>query len=829
MHTHTHPRSGPAATVSWFLTITVAFAAYATSQCAPQWQQGPPVPGTDNNVYAVTEWDPDGPGPSTPVLVFAGNFTAAGHVVANRVVAFDPANGTWTPLGSGRDAVGALAVLPNGDLVAASSVFASTFTHYVERWNGTAWVPLGTAFNGGVGSLAVLPNGDLIAAGNFTQASGTAANRIARWDGSAWSPLGVGLSAEVMELAVLPNGDLVVGGWFSQAGGILVNSIARWDGAGWSSLGAGMNGYVFGLTIAPNGDVIAGGPFFSAGGTQATGIARWNGTFWSNLGAGLPGDSPSVVAALPNGDILAGSNRLMRWNGVAWSQLGAMSGSLSGLLPTNGAIVVGGSFGSVDGVVAANIAIWNGLAWSQFGPPSAPTKLGVIGAGLDSAPILAARDSVNGVIPSRVSRWTGSAWSTLGAGFTGGFESLLTTSNGDFVVGGLFFAVGGVPVNSIARWDGSTWSPLGSGVTGGSGGVLALAELPGGDIVAGGSFTTAGGVPAARIARWNGSTWSPIGAGLGAFVTALAAEANGDFVAGGTSSLLGGSSVARWNGTNWVGLGSISGSVTALLVLPGGDIVAGGTFAVAGGAPVARITRWNGTTWLPLGSGMSSTSGSPNIKGLVGLPDGDLVASGFFTHAGGLPAAGIARWDGGQWISLASNVAGATRSLAIAPDGSILCAQSTVVDGVVSAGFARLWTPCPATALPSGVGCTGSGGANVLAALALPWTGATYRGLATGMPAAGVALGVYGLSSLAVPLPSLVPEGVAGCVLQASPDFVVTLLPNGGKVATQLSLPNTATLVGLPLYEQVLALDFLGGSFSALTGTNRLVLTIGTL
>jgi hypothetical protein len=46
--------------------------------------------------------------------------------------------------------------------------------------------------NSSVYSLAV-SGSDLYAGGEFTKASGVAANRIAKWNGSSWTALGSGL------------------------------------------------------------------------------------------------------------------------------------------------------------------------------------------------------------------------------------------------------------------------------------------------------------------------------------------------------------------------------------------------------------------------------------------------------------------------------------------------------------------------------------------------------------------------------------------------------------------------------------------------------------
>jgi hypothetical protein len=181
-------------------------------------------------------------------------------------------------MGSGLSStVLALAVLPNGDLIAAGEFGATggTTVNRIARWNGISWEPLGTGMNSGVAALAVLPNGDLIAGGSFTTAGGVAANRIARWDGTSWSPLGTGMNSNssVLTLAVLPTGELIAGGGFATAGGVTVNNLARWDGTSWSPVGTGTSGAVFALASLPNGDLIVGGSFTAVGGVVALSVA----------------------------------------------------------------------------------------------------------------------------------------------------------------------------------------------------------------------------------------------------------------------------------------------------------------------------------------------------------------------------------------------------------------------------------------------------------------------------------------------------------------------------------------------------------------------------
>jgi hypothetical protein len=262
-----------------------------------------------------------------------------------------------------------------------------------------------------------------------------------------------------------------------------------------------------------------------------------------------------------------------------------------------------------------------------------------------------------------------------------------------------------------------------------------------------------------------------------------------------------------------------------MTTLANGDLVAGGDFPAMGGVVVNYIARWNGTSWAALGSGMNSS-----VTALTTLPNGDLLASGNFTTAGGVSANGLARWNGASWSALSSGRNQGASAFAVRPNGDVMAGGTfTIVNGAVSAYLAQLTTTCPATAVAAGTGCTGSGGPNVLTATTLPWTGSTFRALATGMPANGLALGVRGLTTAATPLATILPQGVAGCTLLVSPDLTDLHVPTAGSLQTQFAIPNTVALANQILHYQVVSLELaVPGSITALTSTNALTLTLGT-
>jgi len=210
--------------------------AFASAQCGFTWLPNDGVPGVRGAVDALCQWDPDGVGPVSPLVVIAGEFGIAGDRFARRIA-------TWDPIAS-------------------------------------QWAALGTGLGGAVRAVVATPVGEVFAGGAFVEAGGVACSRVARWNGSVWSPLGTGTNDDVNALLALPNGDVVAGGRFTTAGGVVAAHVAVWDGGQWSAMAGGITAEVRDLVRLANGDVVA---------TTATEVWRWNGTQWSVLGRAFAG------------------------------------------------------------------------------------------------------------------------------------------------------------------------------------------------------------------------------------------------------------------------------------------------------------------------------------------------------------------------------------------------------------------------------------------------------------------------------------------------------------------------------------------------------------
>ncbi|HPD31798.1 MAG TPA: dockerin type I domain-containing protein [Phycisphaerae bacterium] len=688
----------------------------ASAACGFDWKPGESPQGLSYEGYAMAVYD-DGGGPA---LYVAGGFETAGGVKVCGVARWD--GRYWSPVGggvskpSGCGQVKAL-VVHDGELVAAGSfaMAGNTAAANIARWNGSRWAPLGEGTNFDVLALAIYGN-DLIAAGNFTTAGGVSANRIARWNGETWSPLGSGLNDAVGTLHV-HEGELIAGGRFTMAGGLKANQIARWNGSEWQSVGggvtAGSNPNVSAL-LSYGDHLVVGGFFAALGGVACKNIGIWDGSKWAPLGEGT--DASVLDLTLYNGELIAGgffekaggkpARHIARWDGETWSPLaGGLMSYVIALAVYGDDLIATGSGTVAGGVRADNIARWDGTRWFP------------LGAAMDHSPYAFADYNgeliaggeftyLNGVRCNGIARWSGSAWVSLGEGVAGGKDGTqvraLTVYRGELIAGGNFAQAGRVGAKNVARWNGSSWAPLGQGF---NGPVRALIVCKG-ELIAGGTFTTSGGTTLNGIARWDGEAWMPLGNGVSGTwspgVYCLAAFA-GDLYAGGLFLKAGGETVnhvARWDGAEWHSLtGGVTGSgypdvpVTALAVF-NDELIAGGLFTAAGGVHAAGVARWDGKGWSAM---EDENAGGPRQVHSLAVHNGQLIVGGSFPSQGLLSADGLGRWDGAAWSPVGRGIAmGSVYAMAV-HRGELLAGGSFLAaGGKTSARFAR-WAPVEPT------------------------------------------------------------------------------------------------------------------------------------
>ena len=836
-----------AALVARTTLVGALLTASAAAQCQIGAQVEVGIAGMNAEALASVLWDPDGAGPAGPQLVLGGKFTAAGDIDANRVVRCDPVTEQWSPLGSGLDGnVKALAVSPSGVLYAGGTfqTAGGVTVRGLARWDGVAWQPVGglaslPAFY--VHALTFLPNGDLIVAGYGTP-SGTLPGHLARWNGTTWSWLGGDADGDVFALCTMPNGDLVAGGWFTTIGGTSAASIARWNGTAWSPLGAGFDHAVYTLSSTSYGTLFAGGNFSASGSTATSGVAQWNGTAWQPLGSGCSAAVHSSLVAA-NGDLVvvgdfatAGGQSaagIARWNGTTWSSMGTGSWAVvqfcsSVIELPNGDVVVCKSMGPYwNAGPGQRLMRWTGAAWRAMGDGIDGQVVRVLTMPNGDDLVLGYFTHIGGVAAPWCARRGSAGWSPLGSGLDRAAECALLDAGDALIVGGRFTTAGGAPAAGLAYWDGVAWYPMLTTLAGANSVVRALARLPNGELLIAGQFTAVDGVAANNIARWDGSAWHALGSGLQGgpgFVRCLLVLPNGELLVGGNFTQAGGTpvtSIARWNGSAWsplVPFTNSNGLVASLQLLDNGDVLATGSFTLSP-SNSRNIARWNGSNWQPLSGGLTSTQWDAIV-----LPDGDLLAS----HT---PSSGSTRMDrfhGTSWLPLAAMPHAELTDAKIDADGSVLAAVVRKRDSGFAFSLMRLATTCPAAVTPLGTACAGSAGPVTLTAASLPWTGATFRTVATGFPANSIGLLATGVNTTNVPLATILPQGLPGCALFVQPLVLLTVLPSGGTATSALALPDSMAFAGFAMHQQVVVAELGGSGLSAFSSSNGLSLTVGT-
>jgi len=336
------------------------------------------------------------------------------------------------------------------------------------------------------------------------------------------------------------------------------------------------------------------------------------------------------------------------------------NGPVSAIIDVGSRIYFAGSFSSIGGINATNIARWDGIDWSPLGLGVDGSVATVVASGSDLF-VGGVFSQAGGNPAANIAKWDGTNWSALSAGINGIVSSLAVMGN-DLFAGGNFSSAGGLGVSSIARWDGTNWFNVAGGVNGSVTVLLAKSN----SLYVGGSFTQAGTTMAANIARWDGSNWLALAEGLPASPSAIVASASAVYAyyhLYNSYSSRDEFKICRWDGTNWPsgifgileapcfdGCESRAGGMT----LNGNDIYIGGLFSwVRDDVPFNKIlansiAEWDETNqrmqfgWVSaLGSGLGTFLGGSVALLATGS---ELFVGGRFGTAGGKPSRNIALW-----------------------------------------------------------------------------------------------------------------------------------------------------------------------------------------
>ncbi len=622
-------------------------------------------------------------------LIAGGDFYYDGNNVTTlkRIARWDGTS--WLPFGTGTNAYVEALCEFEGDLIIGGhfSTADDVGVNGVARWNGSTFEPISNYHKSEYGDVMTLLShgGFLYAGGEFDYIENKQIGKLARWDGTTWSQVGGGISSSsycyVQSLHAM-NGDVLVGGKFQQAGNVATTGAVIWNGTDFVEMSGGVdNGSDGGVLDALEWDGVwwLGGYFQTAGGEPANRIAVWDGAGWSlapgTEGAGLNSTVNSLC--IWNGDLIAGgrftsagtisADRLARWDGNGWHVIGGgLDNDVTALAVWNGDLIVSGNFLNAGGLPHRHIARWDGAVWHDLagGLDEAVDVMTVyqdllyVGGNLSEA---------GGAAVSNIARWDGTGWSDPGGGVDDQVRTMLRVED-QLLVGGNFQTAGDSPASHLASWDGSTWSEFGGGA---DGDVYALAYY--GGVVAGGHFQDLGGIPCSRIGRWNGVSWDQLGLGFALeecylcgpdevccdpyYVTDMTVSEGRLFVNGisrtGSLKL---NYLACWTDIeHWTPLGS--GLPYVRTMFPGeGKLWLGGGFSSLVGAPAACLVSWD-IDRIPVDgderwwSGFDELGVNSSLYSF-GNFNGELVAAGWFTEAGGGEVGRVASWNGSSWTAM---------------------------------------------------------------------------------------------------------------------------------------------------------------------------------
>ena len=395
-----------------------------------------------------------------------------------------------------------------------------------------------------VQSVAVQSDGKMLIGGWFTTANGVTRNNIARLnsDGSMDTTFQDGQSGAnytVACVAMQSDGKVLIGGSFSTVNDVTRNYIARLNSDGNLDLTfqngqGGANGYVYSMVMLSDGKVLIGGSFPSVSGVLRNNVGRMNsdGSLDPGFQNGLTGANNRVtsVAVQSDGKVLIGGwfttvNGVTR-NGMArlnsdgstddsfQPDLGGFYSSVQSIaVQSDGRMLIGGWFGTVNGVTRNGIARLNsdGSLDTSFQNGLAGANSGVYSMAVQSdgkVLIGGVFTTVNGVTRNRIARLNSdgsldASFQNVLIGGNGTVNSVALQSDGKVLIGGWFTTVNGVARNDIARLNsnGSLDTGFLEGLDGVYGGVNCVVVQSEGKVLIGGSFYRVNWVEQNGIAR----------------------------------------------------------------------------------------------------------------------------------------------------------------------------------------------------------------------------------------------------------------------------------------------------------------------------------------
>jgi uncharacterized delta-60 repeat protein len=514
--------------------------------------------------------------------------------------------------------------------------------------------------------------------------------------------------------------------------------------------GSSINGPVRAIAVLDDGKILIGGYFSTVHGAMCTGLARLNadGSLDTSFSANLTGPSlgVSAIAVQNDGKILVGGY-LTAVNGIPRRNLarlnadgtldesflnnlaGPDSGVASMVLQSDGKVLIGGSFDSVNGVSRANLARLNsdGSFDSAFiAEPAAVVECIAVQA--DGGILIGGSfTAVNGIACEYVARLDpdGALETSFDAGLGelfGWVNCLVVQTNGQILIGGylgyLNLSATVFRVNADGTSDAAfaidiepTFDPEPIMPT--------IALQPDGKILIGGAFDSINGVSGLNLVRlspdgtidetFSANLRDPLPYGSGWSVRRLVCQPDGRILYSSgpySGSVRPGNSFGRLNTDGSmdpafdIGPTGPDGEIYQAVAQPNGQILIAGQFVSVNGIPRGGIARLlsDGSLDGDFLDEMTGTDGS--VFQIALQDDGRILVAGSFDSVNGVSRTNLARLNrdgsldntflnglGGPWGSYGGDV----RAVGLQSDGRILIAGAfSSVNEVPRRNIARL-------------------------------------------------------------------------------------------------------------------------------------------
>ena len=368
----------------------------------------------------------------------------------------------------------------------------------------------------------------------------------------------------------------------------------------YTNLGSSFNGQVSVTAVQSNGQILVGGFFTSFNGNTRNYLVRLNSdgtedtSFYTNLGSGF-GNTIMAIYVQSNGQILVGGS------------FGTLNGN------SRGKVVRLNSDGTEDTTFATNIGTGANGTVNAFGQQSTGTI--IVGGQFsdfnsNGTPCLIALNS------------NGTADTTFNGNITGDYlvadtiNSIAVQSNDQIILGGSstnYKAL--LRLNSDGTRDTTFYSNIGTGAVPGF--IFAVKLQSNGQVLIGGTFTTVGGTSVSRIARLNSDGTKDttfitnVGSGANNTVSGIIQRPDSNIIIVGDFTTFNGTSYTRiaaltstgtTNSTlsGLLGTTGFSTAVYSINLTSGNQFIVGGAFTSFNGNTRNYLIEWGVSTNLDL-------------------------------------------------------------------------------------------------------------------------------------------------------------------------------------------------------------------------------------